>query len=578
MPSELDLIERTNEILQSLEEGAITRIEAALEASYRQLERQILARYPQYSSAAKPGLLATQRALLLMDELKELLPLFNAKLGAQIQQEFKQLLELASQEGISLSTELMRLQGGESFVTSTAAIPIETVAIAAEQSYRRLEKHGAEFAGKATALINQGLIQGWGPQRMIPELRRQLGITKGRAQAIARTEVMNAQNQAAQQNYQKNGIAFVQSISTRDDRTCPLCVGRTGNVYKLGTVQVPYHVLCRCFLQPWKREWMELGLTNDRWINEFKTAAIQELKASGKQPDNGLSPFEKAAGLTKPPEIEWSADPDVSVFATEGRKRQRQLLSDEQATQGSKSAPQKLPANHLVTLNPRYQTDTLDQTLDLLETPGARARVAQFRQFVSNQDIQVVIHDVAQSPSLQLKHVRQSLAYQGQDSSQWDDAELERRTQYDKPGGFTFYRSRHIVVSTNYAEPSNEGFSVNGKNLNRVVEVIEAENKAGRKIWGVASVYPPGKDAYDFLVYVHEMGHQVYAAADFPKRPRAVKKSQTEYGAVNDDEWFAEHFAIWMLDAERYRQMDPIGANLIETSFNKAVAAPKRTI
>lgn len=578
MPSQtLELIERTNQILQRLEDQAIDRIEAALETSYRQLERQILAKYPQYSADAKPDLLATQRALLLMDEIKELLPLLNAKLGKQIQQEFKQLLTLASQEGITLSTELMQIQAGESFVESTASIPIETVAIAAEQSYKRLEKHGAEFAGKARALINQGLIQGWGPQRIVPELRRQLGITKGRAQAIARTEVMSAQNQAAQQNYQKNGIEFVQSISTRDDRTCPLCVGRTGNVYKLGTVQVPYHVMCRCFLQSWKREWQELGLTNDGWMNEFKAAAIQELTANGKQPDTGLSPFEKAAGLTKPPEIEWSPDPELPAPALEGRKRQKRLLSDDLSTP-TKATPQRLAQNHLVTLNPRYQADTLDQTLGLIATPGAQERVAQFRQFVANQEIQAVVYDAAQSPNLQLKHARQNLAYQGQEDSPWDDAELERRTQHDKPGGLTFYRSRHIVVSTNYADLSDEPFSVNGKNLNRVVEVLDAENSAGRKVWGVASVYPPGRDAYDFLVYVHEMGHQVYATAGFPKRPRAIKRSQTEYGAVNDDEWFAEHFAIWMLDAERYRQIDPIGANWIETLFNQAVSAPRRAL
>lgn len=301
----LELIERTNKALQGVEDGAIERIEAALESSYRRLEKQILAKYPQYTATAQPGLLATQRALLLMDEIKDLLPLFNAGLGEQIQKEFKKLLKTASSEGITLSSELMRLSAGDEFVKSTATVPIESVAIAAEQAYKRLEKYGADFAGKSTALITQGLVQGWGAQRIVPGLRQQLGITKGKAQMIARTETMSAHNGAAQQNYRDNGFSHFQWLATGDDRLCPLCGARNGNVYELGKVPIPGHPQCRCFPLVWSKELAGERLINNKWMEDFRAQGLKELEATGKSPDSGLMPFEKAMGMEKPPEPVW---------------------------------------------------------------------------------------------------------------------------------------------------------------------------------------------------------------------------------------------------------------------------------
>lgn len=305
MKKAVDIIERADRVLNGLESETIQRVGAVLDAAYNALEQQLLRQYPNYTAESQPNLLGNQRALLLADQLKDLLPLFTAQTKKQIQARFKKLLQTSSQQGTQLSSELMALLGGDSFVKSTATIPIEAIGIAADLAYNRLEKHGADFAGRATALITMGLTQGWGVQRVAREMRSVLGIAKGRAEVIVRTETMNALNGASQQNYQQNGIEQVQVIGTADSRICRYCAGRNGNVYELGKITVPIHPRCRCYLAPFSMEWLRLGLTDAQWLEDFREEGIRLLAAQGQQPETGVSPFEKAAGMTNPPPVLW---------------------------------------------------------------------------------------------------------------------------------------------------------------------------------------------------------------------------------------------------------------------------------
>lgn len=292
----LKAIERTDLALQGMEDAAIARLSNALESSYRALEKQLRASYDNYSAESLPDLLANQRALLLADELKTLLPIVSPTSEKQITGDFEKLLASASGEGVTLASELMRLTAGDSFVAQNTVVPIQAAAIAADGAYKRLAKHGNDFAEKSTAIITQGLIQGKGAAVVVRGMREQLGVTKGRAEAIVRTETMTAHNQAAQQTYKANGVNFFQSIATADSRTCPTCVGRNMQVLEIGKASVPWHVKCRCYVMPWLPEWEQLGLTDNAWGEKFVSEVEAELVATGKQPNRGLAPFEKANG------------------------------------------------------------------------------------------------------------------------------------------------------------------------------------------------------------------------------------------------------------------------------------------
>jgi hypothetical protein len=148
--------------------------------------------------------------------------------------------------------------------------------------------------------------------------------------------------------------------------------------------------------------------------------------------------------------------------------------------------------------------------------------------------------------------------------------------------GFTSDAQHFVWVTTNSREDgelsTNERrFQVNPETLRRNIENSIQKAEAGNPNWGTSEDDDVGYDADSkaFTVYVHEMGHQVAYTAGLDRLPDGVR-SLTEYSRTNNDEWFAEHFAAWMIDANSYRRFDPIGADFIEQKFEAARNANRR--
>ncbi|HEY9697015.1 MAG TPA: minor capsid protein [Trichocoleus sp.] len=295
MEDALRLLERTDRTLRRLEDSEVERLNKSLDNSYLRLEKDLLRNYPQYSADAKPGLLGTQRSVLLLGQIKDQLILINPEREKELTDRYEKLLQTASQEGSTLAEELVKLQQGDDFVKATATVPIEAAAIAARESIDRLKKHDQKFRENASTIITQGIIQGWGAMRVASQLRQQLGVAKGRAEAIARTEVLNANNGAAQQTFKDYGYEYFQLIATADDRTCPTCLARNMQVYKLGESKPPLHPRCRCFSMPWSPEHEEQG-KND-WTKAFAATALADFNKTGKTLETGATSFERAAGI-----------------------------------------------------------------------------------------------------------------------------------------------------------------------------------------------------------------------------------------------------------------------------------------
>lgn len=66
-----------------------------------------------------------------------------------------------------------------------------------------------------------------------------------------RTEALRSYNEASNQYYATQGIDLVMYYATADDRSCPLCAPRAGQIYKRKDIRVPLHPRCRCYLAPW---------------------------------------------------------------------------------------------------------------------------------------------------------------------------------------------------------------------------------------------------------------------------------------------------------------------------------------
>lgn len=331
-PEALILIERYNRAIAELEDEAIARINAALDASFRNLDSELRRIYP--GLAENDSLLPSQRRILIESELKELLTLIRPQDAQQYEALLQETLRLSSQTGTTLAERLVEAIAPDAEAQSFAQVPIEAVALQARDGVQRLYRHAEDFRNRASAAVEQGLIQGWGATRVSQVLRSELGTTKANAERIARTEVMSALNDAAQQGYAQNGLQ-TQWIATPSEALCPFCAARNGLVYEAAKVRIPAHPHCRCVAIPYSSRWQELGLAEDEFIADYRNTLLNELQAAGKTPNYGVTPFERAAGLQRPPEPIWQPGIAAATTKATGSAMSASDLRDRIAAGGS---------------------------------------------------------------------------------------------------------------------------------------------------------------------------------------------------------------------------------------------------
>lgn len=294
-PEALAIIERYNAALDALEEAAIARVDAAIDRAYRALEQQFIQQYQQIQAEGL-SLTARARTAALLAQLAPLMSIVDPAREEEFQQLFEDLINQAGGIGAEMAGQLMQELGDET-VQSFSGIPIEAVALQARDANRRLYRWNESFRGRISGVVEMGLIQGWGARRVGEQLQREVGIVKGRAETIARTEVLSALNDAAQLRYEQAGVEGVQWITVVGE-VCPFCVARNMKVYPVGKIRIPAHPRCRCIAAPYKSSWD----TDDAFTNRYRRDRIADLRQQGGKPNNGLTPFERAAGLTRPPQ------------------------------------------------------------------------------------------------------------------------------------------------------------------------------------------------------------------------------------------------------------------------------------
>jgi len=239
----MELIERYNNALKSLEGDTIGRLNTVLDDSFLNLVRrtriQIKAPYPD------PGL----RKLGVLRELKQLVPSFRPDKVDKYDRLFNNLVSKAQDQGLNVSAELSDTVGLSKRID--ISIPIEATVAAARDSRKHLEKHGQTFAETSSDIVAQGMVEGKSISSMVGDMNKRLGVVKSRGETIVRTESLRASNTASREYYAANGIDLVMWYATADDRTCPICAPRAGQIYKRSEVRVPIHPKCRCYLAPW---------------------------------------------------------------------------------------------------------------------------------------------------------------------------------------------------------------------------------------------------------------------------------------------------------------------------------------
>ncbi|MEL6853505.1 MAG: hypothetical protein AAFO83_00175 [Cyanobacteria bacterium J06607_13] len=164
-----------------------------------------------------------------------------------------------------------------------------------------------------------------------------------------------------------------------------------------------------------------------------------------------------------------------------------------------------------------------------------------------------------------------------------------------RAGGYTLKQDKFVTVKTNSREKpigvrimSSQGtiekknpqhwneFKIPPGDASRAVDRMISQHKAGSPDFVSAGNAADIDGATRTLsIYLHEVGHQVRWGSNAPKPPPGVERL-TRYSRTNSDEFFAEHFTAWVLDAEAYKKYDSAGADFIEQHVRKASEAPKR--
>jgi len=236
------LVREFDRELQRLERGALVRLDGALRLAAQRLERELRGLYlvALDDAAMTPSLLMREaRARALLEQVRAGLDLTT---GANANSVFGQLIGDSFDLGARNALEALSLfEQGLVTLASGARL---TVAARATQASARLAHHGTDFALKVEELVIDGIVRGRGWSRTAGAVRREVGVTRWKAEQLVRTESVNASHASRSDTYRSNGVSQVVWLATADEVVCGYCAHRSGNHYKVDDVIIPAHPNC----------------------------------------------------------------------------------------------------------------------------------------------------------------------------------------------------------------------------------------------------------------------------------------------------------------------------------------------
>ena len=140
------------------------------------------------------------------------------------------------------------------FLRSSFAQPetIEKVKLLAGRTLTDLQDVTSSMASRMSHVLTDGLVQGQNPLWIAREMTKVLDISIGRAERIARTEIIRAHAEGAIDAMERLGVeevgVMVEWSTAGDGRVCPKCKALDGIVLttKEAKGMFPRHPNCRC--------------------------------------------------------------------------------------------------------------------------------------------------------------------------------------------------------------------------------------------------------------------------------------------------------------------------------------------
>lgn len=310
------LVRRLDRQLTRLENQALAVLRQALRESSAALELELrtLYRRAQEGTASAGAHIREAAVRDLLEQTRVLdrhLDLRRLPTEAVLSELQRGAMSAGAENALRALTTAERAVAGLS-----AAVPVERLAAATGISQRlqdigaarvangtrALIQHGQDAADKIQRHITAGVVQGrgWGATSRL--IRREVGLLNYEAERIVRTESITASDAARREQYRDHGVEHVRVLATMDDRVCGYCAFRSGRIYPVDEIELPFHPNCRCTTVPVRPEWVAAGVDDPDWYDEHHAATVELAREQGHKIHTGPAPSEKWRGRDTAPQ------------------------------------------------------------------------------------------------------------------------------------------------------------------------------------------------------------------------------------------------------------------------------------
>jgi SPP1 gp7 family putative phage head morphogenesis protein len=170
-------------------------------------------------------------------------------------------------------------------------VSVEKVKLVASRSFNDLQGVTDSMATQMTRTLADGLVEGKAPADIASDLTDVIDISEGRAETIARTEIIRAHAEGQLMAMEELGIDEVGAAVewTALDTACPKCAPLDGIVLKVSEARglLPRHPSCRCAWLPA----LDGGQPKSEVLDALAEAGVTGLRIGKDRPEGVFNVF-----------------------------------------------------------------------------------------------------------------------------------------------------------------------------------------------------------------------------------------------------------------------------------------------
>lgn len=284
-------VDRTTKRIQRAEEVELAKINRSLGGNLAEIEKNISRNWQRIR----------EQDLLPDEKTNALISRINFREN-DYSNNLRELYNRVRAEAVGVSQQWISEQVAEFQSSDKLNDPIDFWSI---DGNNRIGDWSKKFFDRVQAAIRLGYQSGWGKDQVLTAVRQTFGRLKYEVSRVVKTGSTGVTSGISERLAVSNDLELVVLKTSEDDRVCPYCASREGNVYRRGEISLPLHPECRCWFIPISKA----QLRDDAFRKSLRATrkeSLAVLAEKGGKPNKGVAPFEK--GLKKAPRPVFNAE------------------------------------------------------------------------------------------------------------------------------------------------------------------------------------------------------------------------------------------------------------------------------